>query len=161
MEIKTFNSIRREKRGNLYNLFDPNLIWSNQNLAEYEVKDEEFMRPDLLMSALYEESFSSIANLDVILYINDIDNPLSIRPGMIIYYPTSQDVLDLFRYEMQTYDLSETNVKKQLVVPNKSTRKDPARKDYLENGYSLPPTVLDKPKDPVRIQGDNILIGGL
>lgn len=160
MEIKTFDSIRREKRRNLYNLFDANLIWSSQNLLEYEVKEEEFMRPDLLMQSLYE-SYSPVRNLDVILYINDIDNPLSIRPGMKIYYPASEDTLDLFRYEMQTYDLSETDVKKQLVVPNKSTRKDSSRKDYLENGYSLPPTVLDKPKEPVRIEGNNILIGGL
>lgn len=159
MEIKTFNSIRREKRTELYNLFDPNLIWSSQKLAEYEVRQEEFMRPDLLMQSLYEGS--SVDDLDIILYINDIDNPLSIRPGMKIYYPPSKETLDIYRYELQSYDLKETDVKKQLVVPNKSTRKDPARKDYLENGYSLPPTVLDKPKEPVRIEGDNILIGGL
>lgn len=159
MNIKTFDYIRREKNTKLYNLLDPNLIWSSQEFGIYEVKEEEFMRPDLLMKSLYDTT--STEDLDIILYINDIDNPLCIRVGMPIYFPVNSKDLEFFRYDLKSGDLSENNIKKQLIVPNKSTRKDSARKDYLENGYSLPPTVLDKPKEPVRIEGNNILIGGL
>lgn len=160
MEITTFDSIKRQNGTSLYNLFDPNLEYNtNVSIAVYEVKEEEFMRPDLLMKSLYDTDDTK--NLDIILYINNIDNPLSILPKMMLYYPINVDDFYKFRYDLPVNAPTENNVKKQLVVPNKSTRKDNARKDYLENGYSLPPTVLDKPKDPVRIEGNNILIGGL
>lgn len=160
MVIKSFDKITRESNTTTYRLFDPTMKWETTiPVSVYEVKSEEYMRPDLLMKSLYD--VDDIQNLDIILYINNIDNPLSILPGSKIYYLTNYDQMDNFRYSIESKDISEVNVKKQLVVPNKTTRKDSNRSDYLENGYSLPPVVLDKPKDPVRFEGKDILIGGL
>jgi hypothetical protein len=53
------------------------------------------------------------------------------------------------------------SIGKQLAVPNKTTRKDKSRSEYLSSDYSLPPVVLDAPKEPVRIEDDNFSIGGL
>ena len=45
--------------------------------------------------------------------------------------------------------------------PNKTTRVDPNRQNYIENDYSLSPVVLDTPKEPVRIVDGKFSIGGL
>ena len=55
----------------------------------------------------------------------------------------------------------KANVKSKLVVPNKSTRKDVDRQKFKDNGFSLPPVILDKPRQPVRIKGDRFSVGGL
>jgi hypothetical protein len=48
-----------------------------------------------------------------------------------------------------------------LSVPNKSTKKDTNREKYKENNYSLPPVVLSKPREPVRLENGKFSIGGL
>ena len=56
---------------------------------------------------------------------------------------------------------SQETVRKALAVPNKTTKKDGNRRKFIENGYSLPPVVLDESKPPVRVEDDKIVIGGL
>jgi hypothetical protein len=56
---------------------------------------------------------------------------------------------------------STSQVKKKLAVPNKTTRKDNNRSKYVENGYSLPPVVLNTPQAPVRLEGQSIVVGGV
>jgi hypothetical protein len=81
---------------------------------------------------------------------------------MIIRYPSPDD-FDRFRYT-DTLESLSTDVTKQLAtpnLPNKATKVDPNRQSYLENDYSLPPVVLDVPREPVRIQDGRFSIGGL
>ena len=50
---------------------------------------------------------------------------------------------------------------KRVIVPNKKTRKDKSRTDFVKNGMALPPTVLDNPKSPVRLTDSKFSVGGL
>jgi hypothetical protein len=146
---------------NLYRLFDPGLtIYRRYGLLEYKVEREQEMRPDLVMKAIYD--LDELDNIDIILYLNGIDNPLNIKEGMILLYPDYKD-LEKYRYKITGNELTEktNSVQKQLSVPNKTTRKDSSRKKYIDNGFSLPPVVLPAPKEPVRLDGKNILVGGL
>ena len=100
-----------------------------------------------------------LENIDIILRLNDIDNPLSIKEGMVLKFPTMGQ-FETYRY---SEILEETNndVIKQLGVqnkPNKTTRVDPNRQNYIENDYSLSPVVLDTPKEPVRIVDGKLMI---
>ena len=89
-----------------------------------------------------------------------IDFFRNIMVGDIIYHPPL-DVLDSYRYTFEPSSRAGENVRKALAVPNKTTKKDGNRRKFVENGYSLPPVVLDESKPPVRVEGDKIVIGGL
>jgi hypothetical protein len=117
------------------------------------------MRMDLVMMSIYDDA-SVLKSMDVLLFINNIDNPLNIMVGDIIYHPPL-DVLDSYRYTFEPSSRAGENVRKALAVPNKTTKKDGNRRKFVENGYSLPPVVLDESKPPVRVEGDKIVIGGL
>lgn len=125
---------------------------SDVEFFSYTVQSGEEMRMDLVCQSIYGD----VEFIDVIMHINNIDNPLNIKEGTTIKYPPSNK-LQLFRIEEEKKD----DVQKKLANPNKSTRKDNNRKKYIEQGYSLPPVVLEKPVDPVRVTDDGISIGGV
>jgi hypothetical protein len=127
-------------------------------MNEYIVQKGEDMRIDLVMLSMYEDP-SVLEDMDIICFINDIDNPLNIFPGQKIYYPPIAQ-LDSYRIISNSTN-SSSQVKNRLAVPNKTTRKDNNRSKYVENGYSLPPVVLNTPKAPVRLEGESILVGGV
>ena len=102
-----------------------------------------------------------LGNIDVLLALSDIDNPLNIKEGTIIRYPELGQ-FELFRLRINEDQAKIKNaVGQKLAVPNKTTRKDKSRGSYLESDYSLPPVVLETPKEPVRIEDNNFSIGGL
>jgi len=105
--------------------------------------------------------FLGVAIIDVILTINNIDNPLNIKKGMVIKYPGLGEI-DFFRIEVPT-DLSKKRVDilGRLGKPNKQTKADPARQKYLKDEISLPPTVNSTPKTPVTIKNGQFNIGGI
>jgi hypothetical protein len=168
MEITSTNEqikFRRDKEGNIiFNLFksifqiDPRV-----ELFEYVVQKEDEMRIDIVMSKIYGVSIGEISTylreIDIILHINGINNPLNIKKGMVIKYPSFAEVGN-FRITEEDVDVSNS-VKKRLSFPNKKTRKDKSRQEFIDNGYSLPPTVLKTPKDPVRLEDGKFVIGGL
>ena len=168
MDIYSLNKqVKFDTTQNLYNLFQPTFIYnSSVTLQEYEVTMDDEMRIDLIFMNMYQYDISMLQyyleNIDVLLFINNIDNPLNIKAGMILRYPNPDDY-DRFRYDDKLETLS-TDVTKQLATPNlpsKTTKVDPNRQAYLENDYSLPPVVLDTPREPVRIQDGRFSIGGL
>lgn len=128
-------------------------------LNVYEVQKGEDMRIDLVMMSIYDDPYL-LKDLDVILYINDIDNPLNIREGMMIYYP-DRESLEGFRYYENNDETTSKSIKQKLGVLNKTTRKDENRKKFLDANYSLPPTVNRETKPAVTISNGNIFVGGL
>ena len=107
-------------------------------------------------------TYNILENIDVILRLNNIDNPLSVKSGMILKFPPIGKFED-FRYS-ESLEETSNNVTKQLGVRNnisKVTRVDPNRQNYIENDYSLSPVVLDTPREPVRIIDGKFSIGGL
>jgi len=168
MDIRSLQQgVKRNNESGLYNLFTPTFIYNSSiALEQYTITKDDEMRIDLVFSNMYSIEMSMMSNylqdIDVILYINNIDNPLNIKAGMILRYPNPDD-FDRFRYSDDLENLS-SDVTKQLAtpnLPNKATKVDPNRQSYLENGYSLSPVVLDVPREPVRIEDGRFSIGGL
>ena len=62
------------------------------SLSQYTVQKGEEMRMDLVCESIYNNT----DYIDILCSINNIDNPLNIREGQIIIYPTSN--LDVLRY---------------------------------------------------------------
>jgi hypothetical protein len=117
---------------------------------EYKVQKGEEMRIDLVCESIY----GSTNYIDIILNVNKISNPLNIKEGVSIIYPLPQFIEDL-RYQED----KKTQVQEAIANPNKATKSDPSRKKYIEQGYSLPPTVLNRSTEQVKIEGDNIKVG--
>jgi hypothetical protein len=159
MNIKSLTQLKRKK--DIYDLFTPMIVRSidDKSLDSYSVKRGEEMRIDLVMLSIYDDDATVLNNIDIICFINDIDNPLNIFIGQDIYYPPSSQ-LDSYRILVNSKN-SSSQVKNKLAVPNKTTRKDNNRSKYVENGYSLPPVVLNTPQSPVRLEGQNIVVGGV
>jgi len=168
MDIKSLQEgVKRNNETGLYNLFTPTFIYNSSiALDQYTITKDDEMRIDLVFSNMYSIEMSMMSNylqdIDVILYINNIDNPLNIKEGMILDYPIIGE-LEEYRYSPPT-TLSNNSITKQLSTPNtpnKTTRRDTSRQNYIENDYSLSPVVLDTPREPVRIVDGRFSIGGL
>ena len=135
-------------------------FFSSNNLESYVVQRGEDMRIDLVMKSIYDDIYN-FSDIDVIFYINGIDNPLNIREGMVIYYP-SQESFDEYRYyESEKMSSGSKSIKQTLGILNKTTRVDEKRKKFLDSNYSLPPVVLQDSKPAVIMDAENIKIGGL
>lgn len=156
-----------DKLIDLYDLITPSFIYRNESpdiqYTYVEVKEYQEMRIDLIFMEAYNLNYdyskSYLQHIDVILYLNNIDNPLNIKKGMTLMFPPLEK-MEEFRTTPDT--LNDSNlVQEKLSVPNKSTRKDKNREDFKNNGYSLPPVVLDKPKVSVSIKNGKYNIGGL
>lgn len=152
----------KKPRNGFWDLFVPKILPRNPNdvsFIEYTVEKEQDMRLDTVMLAVYNNDSSVLSNMDIICYINDLDNPLNIYPGMKLIFPRIED-FEAFRVDYS--NKTETSkIKTLLGTRNKTTRKDENRTKYLENNYSLPPTVMTTPREPVRLVGENIVMGGL
>ena len=71
---------------------------NGSGVSSYVVQKDEDMRIDLVMKSMYDDDYI-LSDIDIILYINDIDNPLNIREGMVLYYPASELLDDYRLYE--------------------------------------------------------------
>jgi len=143
--------IRDTKQDDIYNLFDPTFkMVKGYKLTQYVVLPEEEMRIDLISKSMYND----VNQCDFILDVNDIDNPLNIMAGDILIYPEFATIQE---YRIQVVD--NNNARALLLNANKSSRKDDARKKYVEDNFSLPPTFLETPAASVRIESNQIVIG--
>lgn len=168
MDIKSlYQQISQPTNGGLFNLFKPTIIYEadSVNYGYYTVQEEDEMRIDLIFQKIYELSGSEVGvyleNIDVLLTLNNIDNPLNIVQGMVIKYPELGS-FESFRFANDEESKSKKkSLAQKLGKPNKKTKSDPSRKKYLENDFALPPTVNPKPKQPIIIEGGQFKIGGL
>ena len=157
-EMKFLNN--SEDGWDRFDIFAPSFFnaSSMNNLRVYEVQKGEEMRIDLVMSSIYDEY--TLGDLDVILYINGIDNPLNIREGMLLSFPDIEALVG-FRYYDNGGHVVSKSIKSQLGVLNKTMRKDENRKKFLDSNYSLPPTVMKESNPSVRVSGGTIFVGGI
>lgn len=168
MDIVSLNEyLTYDNNQKLVNLFKPVLINStiDNELSSYIVGRDDEMRIDLIFKNIYELESNEVGvylgNIDILLSLNNIDNPLNIKEGTVIRYPEFGQ-FSLFRLEIEENQSKiKSSVGQKLAVPNKTTRKDKSRGTYLSNDYSLPPVVLEAPREPVRIEDNIFSIGGL
>lgn len=159
MNIISIESLRYNVSTKKFNFYYPVLVYFRENLNFYIVQKGEQMRLDLVMMSIYDDS-TVLKEMDVLLFLNNIDNPLNINEGDVIYYPPVES-LSSYRYSFSDSETNGRNITRALATPNKTTKKDSNRKKFIDNGFSLPPVVLDESKPPVRIENGNIVIGGL
>lgn len=168
MDIYSMNNkvVKSKEQNLLYDLFETNIIHRlDGNLSTFEVQEWHEMRIDLIFRDMYElESFDFdyySTNIDVILSINDIDNPLNIKKGMILVFPTNRESLEDYRYNDDPINKLKRSSVPLLAVPNVSTKKDKDREKLKKGEFSLPPVANAVPKPPVVLQDGKIKIGGL
>lgn len=152
MEIYDITQLKKNPDGS-YDLTQ--LTFNSRNdvaYYPYTVQKGEEMRMDLVCQSIYGD----ITYIDVLMRVNNIDNPLNIKEGSDIIYPAS-DKLSMFRITEER----KADILKRLSNTNKTTRKDTNRKTYVEQGYSLPPVVQENPVNPVRVTDKGISIGGV
>jgi hypothetical protein len=154
------------KQGGLIDLFEPHMYLNpTVPLLSYEVKKGEDMRIDLIFQNMYDIDPALVGqylqHIDVLLYINNIDNPLNIKEGTVLLYPNQSDRFEDFRLVEDDFQTKTKNINKLLAVPNVSGKIDPKRKNYIDNGYSFPPTVRKEPKNAVTLQEGKFYIGGV
>jgi hypothetical protein len=161
MDIYSLSQLNYNQTTQLFNIYYPQFFYTRkENLNKYIVQGGEEMRIDLVMLSMYSEDTLVLPSIDVILFINGIDNPLNIFVGDVLYYP-SQEALDSYRFVFNQSSKAGQNIRKALSVPNKTTRIDSNRKKFIDDGFLLPPVVLDETKSPVRLENGKIVIGGL
>jgi hypothetical protein len=161
MDIYSLSQLNYNQTTRLFNIYYPQFFYTKkESLNTYIVQKGEEMRIDLVMMSMYNDDTLVLPNIDVILFINGIDNPLNIFEGDILYYP-QQSALENYRYVFSQGTQPGRNIRKALSVPNKTTKVDSNRKKFIDNGFVLPPVVLDETKSPVRVEGGKIVIGGL
>lgn len=144
--------VRDIKQDDLYNLFEPTFkSRTGFEMQNYLVSKSDEMRIDVISNEIYGTSDEA----DVLLSINEIDNPLNIKEGDVIMFVTYETLQE---YRVETIDNKEATNK--LLNANKSTRKDSNRQNYVESGLVLTPTVKEVPQPPVKVEDTKIVIGG-
>jgi hypothetical protein len=145
----------------IYDIFEPNIEWfANYSFSTYMIQPEEEGRIDLVMQSIYGVDGYDLKDLDVILYLNEIDNPLNILGGSEIIY-VAQDLLSDYRYKEIGAEKTTDEIKRLLSVPNKTTRVDKNRQKFVDSDYSIPPVLNKVSTPPVQVTNDKIIIGGL
>jgi hypothetical protein len=150
MKIYDIDKLEKDSSGN-YNLTQLTFQadYTSLSYQQYEVQKGEEMRIDLVCESIY----GNTDYVDIILNVNNIDNPLNIQEGTILIYPTGN--IDSLRYS----DIKKQNTAEVLANTNKQQRKDNNRKKYVENKYSLPPTIMNDRTQQYDISSDVIVLG--
>ena len=141
MEIYDLNILVKDTNTNLYDLTSETFVLNNIPQYSITVSPEQEMRIDLISKYIY----GSVDYADFLLNLNDIDNPLNILSGDIIKYETI-DKMDNFKIKPST---TTTNTRNTLLSPNKVTKVDSNRQQYVQNQYQLSPTILSNPGNAV------------
>lgn len=125
-------------------------LFDQVTYADYLVRKGEEMRIDLVCQSIY----GNVSNVDILLNVNNISNPLNIKEGSLIRYPDLSSIPN-FRITVEV----QNNVQRRIANVEKSVTTDPNRQKYTDQNFSLPPTVLDRPTEQVKIEGDTIKVG--
>jgi len=153
MKITDIDKLKRSTDNQ--NLFDLTTAtfkfsWVDAKYTQYKVKKGEEMRIDLICNSIY----GNVDNIDILLNVNNISNPLNIKEGSTILYPDISQLENLRPREVSTED-------KQKLLSNKdkATKVDPSRQAYVEQNYNLPPTVMDMPTEQIKVASGNVTVG--
>jgi hypothetical protein len=153
MEFYTIENLKKDAaQNNLFNFFDASFKYlTNVILYTFLVKEGNEMRIDTISHEMYGD----VKYCDFILNLNNIDNPLNIMVGDILYY-VSQDQISYFNIDEST----AKSLRNTYLNINKVSKQDPNRSSYIDNNYQLPPTFLDIPTSSVSIVDGKIVLGG-
>jgi len=134
----------------LYNLTELTYQYVASITAQHLVEPQDEMRLDNISNTLY----GITDYVDFIMNLNDIDNPLNVMNGDTLIY-VDQSVIK--NYQIASNE-AMTKIK-QFINLNKTTQVDTNRQQYVNNNYSVQPTIQDTPKKQVKVNGNTITIG--
>lgn len=137
MEIEELNNLPRDpNQGGLYDIFVTTFVDNiSVRIFGWLVPKECEMRIDLVCNSLYKNT----KHVGILMALNNIQNPLSIKEGDIILYVNEKDI-DKFKQGK----INSDKVRTDLVNANKGNKKDPARIEFQKNkkqNDALPPTI--------------------
>ena len=151
MELYDINKlVKNDGSGDFYDLFE--IFFQKDESTKfklYTVQRGEEMRMDLVSQSIYND----IQYVDFLCNLNKISNPLNIKFGDIMLY-VDEEFIERFRVKPKTQ-----NVQQVIAKSNRGTQQDKSRQDYIENNFSLPPNVLERPAEQVLIKGSVIKLG--
>ncbi len=151
MELYDLDKLVRDKnQDNLYDMFIPTFRNSGLGVSTpVEVNEEKMMRLDLVSF----EAYRTDDYIDIICGINYLDNPLNVMEGDVLLCPSGDDI--------SSYRLDDVGRESSLAQVNKTEQPnfvDENRKNYVSQNFNISPTSLPEPKDPLKFEGDNIII---
>jgi len=154
MKFYDIDKLKRDtKQDNLYNFFATTFVDFNDlnfPLSNTSATEEQYMRLDLISQEIYK----SDSYVDILCNVNYIDNPLNIMESDVLVYPSIS--------QMENYKTDDINIEATpgiLQNAEKTTLVDENRKKYVEQKYTLTPTTVEVPKEPLKIIKNNIVIG--
>ena len=151
MELYDINKlVKNDGSGDFYDLFE--IFFQKDestNFKLYTVQRGEEMRMDLVSNSIYNDT----QYVDFLCNLNEITNPLNIKLGDTMLY-VDRDFIERFRVKPKTQTAQQVIAKS-----NRGTLQDKSRQDYVENNFSLPPNVLERPSEQVLIKGSVIKLG--
>lgn len=154
MNFYNIDKLKRDKnQDNLYDFFTVTFDQSTRPTTPFDstvVVEEQYMRFDLLSKQVYNDD----SYVDFLCDFNYIDNPLNIMSTDELNYP-SIDGLNSYRLP----EVDRKTTPGLLLDSDKSTKVDENRKKYVDQNYSLTPTSMEIPKEPVQIKKGTIVIG--
>lgn len=141
--------VRDDRQQGLYDMFVTTFFNIRGGLEQHVVTPDEEMRIDLICYRIYQNT----DQMDLILNINGILNPLNIMAGDVLLYPTVTN-LDEYKATPATRP-DQTGA---MIAPNRANARDPRRQGFIENNYQLPPTMLPSPVSPIVVGRNEIFI---
>ena len=154
MKFYNIDKLERDTyQDNLYDFFKVTFDQSTRPTTPFQstvVLEEQYMRLDLVSQQVYGND----SYVDFLCDFNYIDNPLNIMGTDELNYP-SIDGVNSYRNP----EADKKTIPGILLDSEKSTKVDENRKKYVEQNYSLTPTSIEVPKEPVQVKKGNIVIG--
>jgi hypothetical protein len=149
-KFKEIEDLERDRDQNgLYDLFVTTFVNNKAILVYgYTVQRGEEMRIDNICNRIY----NNINHLSFVLQLNNIQNPLTIKAGDLLFYVREEDIPSF------TADPAEASKFRDRVINNaisdKKKQVDAVRNNYTNNRKSadpLPPNIKESGDSPVTI----------
>lgn len=167
MNYKSLSNITLPPGETLYDLTSVSFIYpADLTLHEYIVPRDLEMRIDLIFCDIYDIEYTDYINyqeeVDCLLYLNDIDNPLMVFEGDILEFPDLGALVNIRNPELSDEESKDILEKLATVNSvNKASKPDKDRENYVNNNYSLSPVLKPISDSSVRIQNNKFVIGGV
>jgi hypothetical protein len=141
----------------LYDFFVIDYDFSSSiTLYPFTVRMEHEMRIGLILNEIYGGNYDNY--IDVFCELNDIDNPLNVMEGDILYY-CDLDAIGTFKKPDEEVKSASNNVSNtKLINPNKVKKLDNKRQDYINNNFTLNPN-YNNGSPNIKVEKNKITIG--
>lgn len=154
--IKSLENLSRDvNQSNYYDLFVQNYATLNDEvqLRYYIVDRSRQMRLDLVCTDLYGD----ISNLQLLMFINNIDNPFGIQEDDILFWVETKDIARISAVDPKVIE----DGREELINAFKASVSDPARNAYLQNrgNDQLPPNIVPDNAPKIIIDNNKVIVG--